>query len=94
MNNHEKVIAAHKRSIRHRNEVELSKQCGCFHCGHIFSPRDIYHWIDKNDKGIGQTAMCPKCGIDSVVGDKSGYPITNDFLTAMSLHWFGEEFDA
>jgi hypothetical protein len=94
MNSHERVLAAHKRSIQHRNEVELSKACGCFHCGYIPSPKEINHWIDKNGKGIGQTAMCPKCGIDSVIGDKSDFPITKDFLSAMCSHWFGGEFEA
>jgi len=93
MNSHERVLAAHKRSIRHRNEIELSKVCGCFYCGYIFAPNEVSEWIDKNGKGIGQTAMCPKCGIDSVIGDNSGFPITKEFLSAMCSHCFGGEFD-
>jgi hypothetical protein len=26
--------------------------------------------------------------MDSVIGSKSGYPITREFLTAMRSHWF------
>jgi hypothetical protein len=32
--------------------------------------------------------MCPKCGIDSVIGNRSGYPIDKAFLEAMRSHWF------
>ena len=81
------VIAAHKRSIRHRNEILQSDICGCFNCLNIFNPSDIEHWIDKNENGIGQTAMCPKCSVDTVLGSKSGYTINSDFLTAMKRYW-------
>ena len=36
----------------------------------------------------GQSALCPRCGIDSVIGADSGYPITVEFLTRMKEHWF------
>ena len=34
-------------------------------------------------------ALCPSCGIDSVIGDASGFPITEEFLVAMEARWFG-----
>ena len=80
------VKVAHKRSIRHRNEILQSDICGCFNCLNIFSPSDIEHWIDKNQNGIGQTAMCPKCSVDTVLGSKFGYTINSDFLKAMKRY--------
>jgi hypothetical protein len=88
MNSLERLKAAHKKSIFHRSEVMASKVCGCFCCGHIFSPSDIEQWTDKNDQDLGQTAFCPKCSIDSILGDLSGFPITPEFLLAMKSHWF------
>mgnify|MGYP007062144258 CR=1 FL=1 len=88
MNCIERLKAAHKKSIYHRKEILASENCGCFCCGHIFKPSDIAQWTDKNRKGIGQTAFCPKCSIDSVLGDSSGFPITSAFLKAMNSHWF------
>ena len=79
----DKVILAHKRSIRHRMEIEASALCGCFYCLNIFVPARVAEWCDD-----GQTALCPHCGIDSVIGDASGYPVEQDFLTAMNQHWF------
>lgn len=37
---------------------------------------------------IEQIAMCPKCGIDSVIGDVSGFPIEATFLAVMRDFWF------
>ena len=84
-------IAAHKHSNNHRPEVLSSNLCGCFHCLSIYTPDEIGHddWIDENTLGTGQTARCPICGIDSVIGSKSGYPITKEFLAKMERHWFG-----
>jgi hypothetical protein len=78
-------ISAHEHSSRHREELTRSEQCGCFYCLAIFEPSAVNKWID------GQTtAMCPQCGIDSVIGSASGYPITKDFLAKMQEYWFGE----
>lgn len=51
-----------------------------FFCLNIFSPDKIKEWIeDKEDL----TAICPYCGIDSVIGESSNYPITKEFLQEM-----------
>lgn len=80
-------IAAHRHSIRHRQEILASERCGCFFCLATFSPGEIDEWIDDHD-GVGQTVLCPKCGIDSVIGSAAGYPITPEFLSQMRRHWF------
>lgn len=81
-------IVAHKYSSNHRKDVLNSQICGCFYCLKIFKPNEISDWIDENEKGTGQTALCPKCGIDSVIASNSGFPITSDFLEKMRTHWF------
>jgi hypothetical protein len=78
-------IAAHRACSNHIDSIKNSELCGCFYCVSIFSPDEIVKWIDQ-----GQTAMCPKCDIDSVIGSASGFPITKEFLQAMNDHWFGE----
>jgi hypothetical protein len=75
--------AAHERSIRHRDEIEKSALCGCFHCLKTFLPQAIDEWIDGD-----QTALCPSCGIDSVLGDAGGLPITKELLSEMRAFWF------
>jgi len=87
------VIAAHRYSSNHRESVLASDVCGCFYCLSIFSPSEIEDWVDarKDETDInesGQTALCPRCGIDSVLGSASGYPITREFLQKMNDYWF------
>ena len=89
----EDKVTAHKVSIYHREQILNSSICGCFHCTEIFKPSEITEWCDFQAKEvggekIGRTALCPKCAIDSVIGDASGYPITREFLDGMRRHWF------
>ena len=79
----EPIRSAHKHSSQHRSEIESSDVCGCFYCGKTFPPSEIQEWVDD-----GKTAMCPKCGIDSVLGSASGYPFTKEFLDEMNQYWF------
>lgn len=77
------VQAAHRHSSNHRAEIESSTLCGCFYCCASFAPTEIVEWVDE-----GQTALCPKCGIDSVIGDRSGFAISEPFLSTMKTYWF------
>ncbi|TDL61488.1 cytoplasmic protein [Rhodococcus qingshengii] len=74
---------AHRFSSNHRKDLERDQVCGCFHCLKIFSPAEITEWVDNE-----ATALCPFCGIDSVIGESSGYPITEQFLNGMHKAWF------
>ncbi|RZF62939.1 hypothetical protein EWE74_07025 [Sphingobacterium corticibacterium] len=76
---------AHKASSSHRAEMEDSTSCGCFYCLATFTPIEIVEWIDEPNGG--ETAICPKCGIDSVLSSK--YPIADPiFLREMNAYWF------
>jgi len=80
-------VRAHENSSLHRAEISESTLCGCFYCLGTFTPAEIVERIDKVE-GVAQTALCPMCGIDAVIGSASGYPITEDFLKRMNEHWF------
>lgn len=77
------VRNAHKHSSKHREAILASTACGCFYCCRTYSPARIDEWIDD-----GQTALCPSCGIDSVIPDTAGFPLTPEFLAQMKSHWF------
>ncbi|MFN3652323.1 MAG: cytoplasmic protein [Armatimonadota bacterium] len=79
-------IHAHRHSSLHRTAVLASDWCGCFYCCRIFSPVAIEEWTDE-----GETAICPWCGIDSVIGSESGCPITEAFLNEMKDYWFSPD---
>lgn len=77
-------VAAHKYCSNHKSQLMKDKKCGCFYCTEIFSPNEITEWI----KDTSGTAICPYCGIDSIIGESSGYPITKEFLEKMQKYWF------
>ena len=77
---------AHKSCSSHKDEIINSKMCGCFYCEETFLPTEIEEWIEENIVN-GETAICPKCNIDSVLSDK--FPIFDkEFLSAMNKFWF------
>lgn len=82
------LTAAHKRSIYHRDEIERSARAGCFYCLAAYPAEAIVDWTDDDKPKRSWTALCPRCGIDSVIGDASGYPIDDAFLRAMNARWF------
>src|SRR5687768_14822148 len=78
------IIDAHTHTVAHRAELAGSQLAGCFYCCEIFEPKEIEDWVDD-----GKCALCPKCGIDSVIGDASGFPVTDKkFLKDMHEFWF------
>lgn len=80
----EALTVAHRHSSRHRDEISRSVSVGCFYCAQTYPAVAIAEWWDDD-----QTAVCPKCGIDSVIGDASGLPVTDEaFLEAMHKRWF------
>lgn len=76
--------SAHNHSIYHIAELSQSQYCGCFYCTKTFKVNEISDWIDDD-----RTALCPHCGIDAVIGDKSGFPIHDkSFLEKMRNKFF------
>jgi hypothetical protein len=80
--------AAHRHSSAHRAAVLASNLCGCFYCLATFAPSEILDWVDKDAEGVGKTALCPRCGIDSVLPSSSGLPLDRGFLERMHEYWF------
>lgn len=81
----EDLEKAHKQSYANRSRLKTAKMCGCFYCMKTFTPDQIIDWsLDEPD----ETAICPYCGIDAVLGDNEGYPLTESFLEAMYQEWF------
>ena len=81
------LLTAHRRSYANKTRLKSASRCGCFYCLKIFTPDQIVDWcVDEPD----ETAICPYCGIDAVLGDNEGVPLTEDLLQAMYDEWFGE----
>ena len=74
----------HKASSNNAPEISISDKCGCFYCERIFSADEITDYIQDT---FG-TALCPYCGIDSVLPDSGDYELTEDLLKRMNKYWF------
>lgn len=61
----------------------------------IFPTEEIVAWggldmsnFDNPESASAETALCPRCGSEALLGDRSGYPINTDFLHRMNQAWF------
>ena len=89
----EYLRAAHAHTIYHRSEILRSTTCTCFYCGYRFDPRsqtESLEWTDTaNRYGNEPTLLCPMCSIDCVIGDSSGYPVSDPvFIAEFTRYWF------
>ena len=73
----------YKHSSMNVEEIRKSKLCGCFYCKKIFHANEVEDFIDG-----GQTALCPYCDIDSVIGDASDISIKLELLDEMNKKYF------
>lgn len=71
-----------RRSMCNESRLKQSGICGCYHCGSIFEVSEIQEWAD--DGGEDKTAICPKCGIDSVLDKDAVSPFTSAVLKHFS----------
>lgn len=75
----------YKHSKNNKQEIEKSDTCGCFYCREMFVPKEIKIWI-KDEKC--DTALCPYCKIDAVIGNASGFEINKKLLEELYKKYF------
>ena len=46
---------------------------------------DIEDWVEGEN---GTSAVCPHCDVESVIGDASGFPLTEEFLDKLRQFHF------
>lgn len=89
------LLAAYRHASSNRAEIEGSAVCGCFYCIQTFAATEVIAWtgfdlsdIDDPVAMLAATALCPVCGSESVIGDRSGFAINVNFLDLMHEAWF------
>ena len=75
----------HSHTIRNRNEINQSEYCHCISCLKSYPSPIVINFIKD---GVGETALCPYCGIDAVIGDACGLVINQEILTSLNKRWF------
>ena len=83
MGNKYKMKKIHQYCTKNKNALIANDKCGCLFCCDIFASTEIIEWIDK-----GKTALCPHCGIDSVIPESNQYELNKELLEEMNKHWF------
>lgn len=81
---------AHRHTISNEQEAKRSHICTCMYCGHRFDPEQTSpeHLWDEGP-ARDRTLACPMCGIDAVLAEASGFPVTEpEFIKACSEQWF------
>ncbi|MGN0470272.1 MAG: hypothetical protein ACI4GV_05095 [Acutalibacteraceae bacterium] len=82
-----KIYKVAAQAVFNEKSISQSKICGCYYCRKLFSPSDIKDWI--SDIGKEKTALCPNCSMDNVIGDGSGFSVTEDLLDEMYNYFYG-----
>ena len=80
----EDLKQAHKYTYQNRIDLFVKQDCACIYCKHTFHSSDIKEYALDHPS----TALCPFCGIDTVLGKVSGYKFTKDFLDKMYDYFF------
>lgn len=80
---------ANKAAFENWESVKISRLCGCYYCRSIFPSSEVTEndWVPDLH---GRTVLCPRCSIDTVIGDASGIPIQEDILEELHDYWFGD----
>jgi hypothetical protein len=71
-------------AMNNRREVESSTLAGCFYCLATFKPEEVKDYTDGD-----KTCICPRCGIDAVVGNMGlDGEVTEAKLRSAQFYWF------
>lgn len=83
-----RLMRLHMNTLNNAARVRAADRCGCFHCGQMFAPGEVVRFVPEKDGG--KTAMCPRCGIDAVLTNLDGEPLTEGLLEELRARFFSE----
>ena len=73
----------HNYSANNKDLILKSTICYCFHCKRQVTPSEIVRYLE-----IENTAICPYCGVDSIIPDSTEHELTSDTVDKMNKYWF------
>jgi NAD-dependent SIR2 family protein deacetylase len=79
----ENIKNAIKYATSNEQDLRNSDQAGCYYCKKIYLASDVTEFIEDE-----RTALCPKCGIDSVLPSNSSIKLTPKNLAELNKYWF------
>ena len=79
----EEIKGAIDFATSNREMLEKSSKAGCYYCMKIYDASEVTDFLEQEE-----TALCPKCGIDSVLPSSSPYELTAENLSKLYRFWF------
>lgn len=78
-----KMKKLHTYASNNKNLIEESNVCYCFCCKKIVDKNEIKEYIDEDT-----TALCPNCGVDSVIPDSIDEELNGKVIDDLNNYWF------
>lgn len=78
-----KVKRLHAYSSNNKDLIEKSEYCYCFFCKKKIESNQIVRYLENED-----TALCPYCGVDSIIPDCVDVVIDDKTIDNMYNYWF------
>ena len=79
----------HTHCTANREEVDASSRCACFYCQEVFRATEVKDYIVEPSMDYKETALCPRCGADTILGDAAGIPFYKELIKKLHRHYFG-----
>ncbi len=73
----------HAYRSHNKDLIAKSEKCYCFYCKSVIKSSEIERYLDKEP-----TALCPKCGIDSIIPDAINEAVDESIISKMHEYWF------
>lgn len=88
-----RLMRLHMNTVGNGARVRAANLCGCFHCRESFPSAEVTRFVPE--QGGGETALCPRCGVDAVLTNLDGEPLTGVLLEEMHERFFvgGEDME-
>lgn len=77
------VLAAPDMAKNNRTSLAKAGKAACYGCCETFPAHKVTEWTDGQ-----QTAVCPLCGVDSVIPVTPELALTPEVLQEMNQFWF------
>lgn len=79
----EKIQEAIKYATSNKQSIQKSEKAACYYCLKTYNSSEVLEFIEPEG-----TALCPKCGIDSVLPSNSPYELLPEVLKELHKYWF------
>lgn len=88
-----RLMRLHMNTVNNAARVRAAGLCGCFHCCESFPSGEVARFMPE--QGGGETALCPRCGVDAVLTNLDGEPLNDALLKEMHDRFFsgGEDLE-